>query len=784
MATAPPPGFVLDAAPPAPAQPPGLPEGFMLDDGSMYGGPITQTAPKASFSTPKPAKTPEELKFALSEMTKRRLPVEDLVSYAREAGYSFDQDTQDWLRGAYTDNLLDPTYDDGTPIDSQISDWDIEGPPPEQGVTESVLRGVQGGALRGWADEIAGFSGAVGNKLGTAFGMNESDADFWDIYQQIAEQQRREADAAWEQHPGAYAAGFVPGMFTGPSFMAAGKAGAPLTGWSRAGRAASIGATEGGVSAAGAADPGADENFMNRLPDAAWGTAAGAALGPVVDRAAGFVGREGRRAWERFGPASRSPDSGLLAMSNRVETDPAAMRAEAELMQQGGVEPRLADVVPDEGRSLIRQAAQMQTPARAEVAQHAESVYADLPERVAGQARKGITGEKQTARQIAAVAEKERDAAISRAIDPIRQEPVPVTMPMMEAFGTRAGRKALRDAAEMVTPEGRAAIAGVNGALNAIAKLDPRLPAPAREKITAQIIDELQIPLDVADKFAVAARDVGRLPGMKRASNAAGKTVRDEARQLHPAYNQALEEYSAASRVMDAATGARGSRFEGTDFLKTPPDDFVTGVRQAGDVPLADPPLSEADALAVRARDEVVDASLKGRGQGALPVARQVASGPHQQARNATLLGGRKAQNLERGMGAEVKRYETTKAIDPRAGSQPMTRGKDAIVDGFAEAARDVATGGRWPVIRVLAKWLAQGGIRNVDAERLSRDAIDPTRVEAAISYLEQRGMARGRAQRLTTTLGSILGGRATTNDEKEPVNSIRALMKNQGVEQ
>jgi hypothetical protein len=95
-------------------------------------------------------------------------------------------------------------------------------------------------------------------------------------------------------------------------------------------------------------------------------------------------------------------------------------------------------------------------------------------------------------------------------------------------------------------------------------------------------------------------------------------------------------------------------------------------------------------------------------------------------------------------------------------GSQTQQRGQDAIVDGFAAAVGTVATGSRWGPIQLAAKWLRQGGIRGVDAERLARDAIseDPARINAAIDYLESKGMARNRALRFVETYGAALAGR------------------------
>src|SRR5690606_8017475 len=122
------------------------------------------------------------------------------------------------------------------------------------------------------------------------------------------------------------------------------------------------------------------------------------------------------------------------------------------------------------------------------------------------------------------------------------------------------------------------------------------------------------------------------------------------------------------------------------------------------------------------------------------------------------------AERVRAGMAAETARLDNTRVIDPRVGTR--MRAEARRLDGFeqaTEAAMAAGTGNKWWLARIADRWLRQGGIRNVDAERLARDAINenPERLEAAISYLERRGMHRENARRFMQILGASLAGRA-----------------------
>jgi hypothetical protein len=103
------------------------------------------------------------------------------------------------------------------------------------------------------------------------------------------------------------------------------------------------------------------------------------------------------------------------------------------------------------------------------------------------------------------------------------------------------------------------------------------------------------------------------------------------------------------------------------------------------------------------------------------------------------------------------------------------------------DAMATAATGGKWGPIRVLSQWLRKAGIRNVDAERLARQAIDPAQLDQAIEYLASRGLPRATAVSVLRQLGSVLrtvpagriaGAAVATEEAPPPPNSVRALVR------
>lgn len=627
---------------------------------------------------------------------------------------------------------------------------------PELGAAAS---GFKSGVTMGFDDELQAAAGTLANKVGTLFGANDSTASAKDIFNAMLEERRNVKDAAYDEQQLSYGAGALPGMLLSAPAIG-GRIAQGTTAVRNTLNLAGAGARAGAVSGAG----NNEGDLVDLVANTAEGAGIGAVAAPLLQPVIGGIVRGGGAIRNAVAPRN-TLDSGLEQLARRADQDPAAMAARAAEMQSGGVDPRLVDVVDESGRGVIRAAGGRMTPAREELAQHADQVYVDAQDRVAQQARDVISAQPLTARQMSARIAEEQ-TAMGPAFDAVRSQPVGVTSEMVRAFSTPEGRSSLRMIGRYMTPDERQSLDGFISAVNGAARqLDPRLPPAIRAQIERQLFAQTPLTVDIVDKFArIITNRAVENPALMRVAKNYAETVRGAARTQHPEYGQALDEFAGRARVADAADGT--GRFENTDFLNSAPDQFAEGVAAASIRPTAlaneggAPAVSEADALTARARDAVVDRATSGSGANAMGVARQLARGSAQDARNRALLGDLDADRLAAGMGAEVRRVDNTRFVDPRTGSQTASREADMGEAGM-DAAFNVASGGKWAVVRSAAQFLRNVGIRGVDAERLVRDSIDPARTQDAIRYLTERGMEISRARGMVRNISAAMGGRA-----------------------
>lgn len=659
---------------------------------------------------------------------------------------------------------------------------------PEVGDAEAAWAGMKSGALRGFDDELAGFSGAVGNKIGGMLGMNKSTAGFWDIYEAIQESAESDKANAFEQNTLAYGLGFAPGMLFGPSV------GAIANGASRGERlrrVAAIGGAEGAVSGAGNADDG----MMNRAGGALEGAAIGAAVAPVAAPLAERAVNIGGKMLQRVGGRENSLNSGLDVLGRAAPQDAPAMRARADELEAANVPARLVDVMDSSGRGVVRAAAGKMTPARNEVEAVADEVYSNAQDRIADQARRNISSAPRTSREIRRSIEAER-AELGPRFDAVRNAPVDLTPELIQVFGTTTGRQALTRVARYMTPAEQGALGKFTSAIRSASTLDPALPEPVRMQIMSQLMEGNPLTVDIADKFTRIVKKMGTDDGMARVANDMGNAVRGAARAQHPEYDAALIDFERLSGVADAAAGT--GKYAEDDFLRASPDEYARVRSEASADPVTvdspDGPVTypaERTVAEVRARDEVVDRATSGRGASAVGVARQLSEGSAQRQRNRVLLGEDDAGRLERGMAAEVQRVENTRYIDPRQGSKTAGMQEDqAQLNESMNFVADAATPGFWGPVRAVARWFRNQGIRGVDAERLVRDAVseDPARLRQAIDYLERRGLSRERSRSLVRTITAQMAGRtggALSGDRvpRKPARSVRAVLEETGRE-
>lgn len=688
-------------------------------------------------------------------------------------------------------------HDEGSEVER-----DEEGnPKPQIGGGGAAYRGATSGLMLGFDDEFKAGVSSLANMAGRSLGLNETDPELsaGDLYRHFLAKERDEKDAAYDQHPLAYGAGFVPGAVLS----------APLIGGkvAQGGSAAKNVFNLAGAGARGGAVSGAGNNegdVGDLIGNVAEGATVGAAVAPLAQPVVNVIGGAAKGIKSALTPRDNFMNSGLDVLARQAPQDAAAMRATADEMVRSGVDPRLVDVVDESGRAAIRGAGSKMTPAREELSRHADEVYASAQGRVADKARTAISQQPGTARGVGRRIAEEQ-AAMGPRFDAVRDQVVEVTPEMLQAFSTAEGRSALRAVSRWLEPEDAAKlqefikVVGRTGADPdaAIRKQFPGDWDSLPEGIKASIRVQMGVPanpfegapltVDIVDKFArILNKRAEDVPAMRGVAQKYSDVVRGPARAQYPDYDDALTEFAARARVGDAASGT--GRFEGSDFLKTPSDEYAAVIQQAGREPHAvaneagDATISEADAIAMRARDDIVDRATSGSGAQAMNVARQIAYGGQDQAgqaaRNRILLGEEGADRLERAMRNEVRRVDNTRFIDPRTGSQTASREQDLGELGLDTAA-NVASSGKWAAVRAAATYLKSAGVRNVDAERLVRDAIDPRRTRDAINFLEQRGMERERARSLMRSISATLGGRlggAASYDDPQEVRSGRSI--------
>lgn len=695
----------------------------------------------------------------------------------------------------------DPGLPEGFEVTGEVTEVPEEEVPEETqqqevGTLGALGAGGKAGVTFGFDDELQAASGTLANKIGTLFGANNSTASAKEIFQQMLQERRDVKDAAFDQHPVAYGAGYLPGMI----------ATAPLIGGKLAQGGGAIKNTLNlaGAGARGGAVSGAGNNegdLGDLVGNTAEGAITGAVVAPLAQPVVNMMGAGAGAIRDAFRPRTAAVDSGLDVLSRQAgDLDPATMRATADEMQAAGVEPRLVDVVDESGRGVIRSAGSRMTPARQELTEHAENVYTNAQGRIANQAQR-ISARPGTSRGVVRQIEEEQ-AALGPQFDAVRSAPVTLTPELVRAFTTAEGRSVLRTIGRYMGPEESKQVDAFMSALKK-ASTDPdaeirknfpgdwdALPDGVKASIRTQMgvqanpLADTPLTVDIADKFArVITKRAQDNPALMRVAKQYADTVRGAARTEHPDYDNALLRFEQNARVADAAGGT--GRFEDTNFLGTRPDDYAANIAPANReaAALADdagnPTLSEADAIAMRARDDVVDAATSGSGARATATARQISRGEAQQQRNRALMGDEEAAALERGMAAEVRRVDNTRYIDPRTGSQTQSRAQDAGEAGM-DVAANIASGGKWAAVRATTQALRMMGVRNVDVERLVRDSIDPARTRDAINFLEQRGMERAAARSLMRSISSTLGGRiggANSYDKPEQPRSGRSII-------
>lgn len=505
------------------------------------------------------AQSPEELVRLSDQFFKERRSAQEIRDLTQRSGFTLGDE----------DNAKLDEYDawlaqnpEGVPNFKTLP----PAPAPETSAGGAFWRGLQDMALFGGADELEAAAGAVGNKIGTVLGLNNSTADFGDIYDAIRNEREGLVDADKEEHGTARGFGQATGIV--PTFgLPVGRIAKEANYLRKGAMAGGVGAGYGTLGGALGAEPG------QRLEGAGEGAAVGGTLGVILPPALTSFGRMAMPILERTGLANlgREAYSGVNALARRAGLDPVAMMAKAREYREAGVEPALVDVVDDSGRGVFRAAASKMTPGRELAEREAKRRSVGLQDSVA-EAADIIHPNRKSSKAIVEDITKGRNFLADDQYAQIRDVSVPISTDITNVLSTGEGRTAVRMAERLLPPEEREALRQVQSAVQTLSKLDPRLPASARAQIERQVMGDTKFTVDMADKISrslLGRANTGGNPGAERILTQLGRTIRNAARQAEPRYGQALDKYAEQSSLADAVE-------VGKNFLKSGnADDFA-----------------------------------------------------------------------------------------------------------------------------------------------------------------------------------------------------------------
>lgn len=407
--------------------------------------------------------------------------------------------------------------------------------------------------------------------------------------------------------------------------------------------------------------------------------------------------------------ALRPPEqrNALNPLTRTTRQDPNALRARAQEFRDAGIDPTLADVVDESGRGVMRAAASRMSPGRQAAQEFAEGRALDLPDRMSQQARRIMSPDPRTPDQIRQAQVAARSANASRAFGAVRGEVVDLGDDAVGAMRVPEVIDAIADAARRERdPTARQQLL----ALGQWARSGSADPPPA---ITVGMADRISRVL-LGKAQGTTDRDLAATLRMY------GEAIREPARQASPGYGEALQEFAADSRLVEAAD-------IGQDFLRRNTDEFVAGVQNMDD---------DARALALASGRRAVERAAGENVAAAPGVARRIALAPEQQARNRALLGPERADEFQNAMRLEERALRNANDIVARVGAQSQPRAQDAeAVEGAMRLGGQLW---RRDFIGAGLDWLRSRGMNDQQAQLLIEASIDPARLDEAIAYIER----------------------------------------------
>lgn len=435
--------------------------------------------------------------------------------------------------------------------------------------------------------------------------------------------------------------------------------------------------------------------------------------------------------------------------------DPAAMQAKADAYRASSVEPALVDIVDDSGRGLVRAAASKMTPGRQAATDFRDARAMDLPSRMSSQARRVMSNDGRTPDQIRAETAAQRKAKADEAFGHVRDQKVGTPPQVSEALQTEEGLSVIKDAARIarnsINPADRALATELTGLADSSVKQFPNMTVGAAQQVSKVLYDRAEVAYRAGRNFEGSR--------IKELADA----IRDNARGQSPLYGQALKDYAADSRLMEAADLGEGLMVRNTD-------EFAAA---AGGLS------GDERSLALAAGRRAIERKSGENPSAAPGVARALADAPEQQARNAALMGQGRATQLQDAMRLEERAVRNANDIAPRSGSQSTPRAAD-LAQAAVDVGRTVRKGVTGDWLGIAGDWLKSRGMSDKMAEEIVRLSTDPARLNEALSIIRrtqgpqaaiefQRLRLAGVTGAALLTTGASSGSEADTPDRPEP---------------
>lgn len=386
------------------------------------------------------------------------------------------------------------------------------------------------------------------------------------------------------------------------------------------------------------------------------------------------------------------------------------MRARQAEYAAAGLRPTFVDVVDEAGQGYLSGAA-LRLPARPAARAYGAQKRAGLPGEISAQARRVMSADPRNPQEIAEELATARNAVADQAYGAVRGEAFTMPPETVQALRSDYGRAAIAEAARRERdPETRAALLRLS--TDALDNPSTPITVGMADRIARVLNSQRQVALRADDRDLAAT--VGGI----------ADDVRNPARAAVPGYGQAVDGYTAGSRLIEAA--ARGE-----DFLARNTDEFAADM--AG--------YSDAERVLPRATGRRAIERAAGESLGAAPgVAERLAYAPEQQARNRALLGEEDARRLEQGMGLAHESWRRAQAMSPSVGSPtaPKNVAADAVA-GVIDTGVNAAQALHGNVVPMARQLLKAKGLDDQQAARLVQMATDPDQLEDVLLILEAR---------------------------------------------